>query len=53
MSLVGEDIETVAKRLFEADPHSDMEADWENLADYKKENWRFCARTSVERGASS
>lgn len=36
-------LEAEARALFEADPISDLEASWDYLAQYKKDDWRQTA----------
>lgn len=36
-------LEECARAMFEADPSSNMEADWPNLAPYKRRDWLWMA----------
>jgi hypothetical protein len=45
-------LEDEARAMFEQDPSSKFEADWDNLAEYKRDGWRTMAHTARQRAAS-
>jgi hypothetical protein len=46
-------LETEARALFEADPSFNLEADWDNLAQYKRDGWMTMAETARLRKANN